>query len=78
MLMYRYLTKICEQVVAMLSTEHSASIVWGDDDDDDDDGSMDVDAGDDDRLFTYEVAKRNEQEESASSRPAFQVTTSTS
>ena len=75
MLIYRYLTKICEQVVAMLSTEHSASIVWGDEDDDDE--SMDVDAGDDDRLFTYEVAKRNEQEESASSRPAFQVTTST-
>jgi len=63
--------KICDQVVALLSAEHTASIVWGDEDDDDE--SMDVDVGDDDRLFTYEVAKRNEQEESASSRPGFQV-----
>jgi len=38
---------------------------------------MDVDAGDDGRLFTYEVAKRNEQEESASSRAGFQVLTPT-
>ena len=74
MLIYRYLTKICDQVVALLSAEHTASIVWGDDDDDDE--SIDVDTGDDDRLFTYEVAKRNEQEESASSRPGFQVITS--
>ena len=55
--------------------EDSAFIVWGEDDDDD--ASMDVDAGDDDRLFTYEVAKRNEQEESASSRAGFQVLTPT-
>jgi len=70
-----YLTKICDQVVALLSVEDSASIVWGDDDDDDE--PMDVDAGDDDRLFTYEVAKRNEQEENASSRAGFQVLAST-
>jgi hypothetical protein len=67
----RYLTKMCDQVVALLSPEHSASIVWGDEGSDTD--SMDVDTDDDDRLFTYEVAKRNEQEESAVSRPGFQV-----
>ena len=67
----RYLTAMCDQVVALLSPEHTASIVWGDKDSDTE--SMDVDAGDDDRLFTYEVAKRNEQEESAVSRPGFQV-----
>ena len=33
-----------------------------------------MDAGDSDRLFTFEVAKTNEQEESAVSRPGFQVT----
>ena len=71
MLIYRYLTKICDQVIALLSTEHSATIVWGDEDDEDE--NMDVDAGDDVRLYTFEVAKRNEQEESASSRPGFQV-----
>jgi hypothetical protein len=63
--------KICDQVVALLSAEHTASIVWGDEDNDTE--SMDIDAGDEDRLFTYEVAKRNEQEESAVSRPSFQV-----
>jgi hypothetical protein len=62
---------MCDQVVALLSADHSASIVWGDEDSDTD--SVDIDAGDDDRLFTYEVAKRNEQEESAVSRPGFQV-----
>ena len=30
----RYLTKICDQVVALLSAEQSASIVWNDDDSD--------------------------------------------
>jgi hypothetical protein len=34
---------------------------------------MDLDAGDSDRLFTFEVAKTNEQEEGAVSRPGFQV-----
>jgi hypothetical protein len=62
---------MCDQVVALVSPEHAASIVWGDEDSDT--KSMDVDTGDDDRLFTYEVAKRNEQEESAVSRPGFQV-----
>ena len=69
--MNRYLTKICDQVVALLSPEHTTSIVWGDEDSGTE--SMDIDTDDDDRLFTYEVAKRNEQEESAVSRPGFQV-----
>ena len=62
---------MCDQVVAFLSPEHTASIVWGDEDSDAE--SVDVDTADDGRLFTYEVAKRNEQEESAESRPGFQV-----
>jgi hypothetical protein len=35
--------------------------------------SVDMDTGDSDRLFTFEVAKTNEQEESAIARPGFQV-----
>ena len=62
MLIYRYLTKICDQVVALISAEHTASLTLGDEGDG--------------QVFTYEVAKRNQQEESASSRPAFQVITS--
>ncbi|KAI0250874.1 hypothetical protein BJV78DRAFT_526274 [Lactifluus subvellereus] len=67
----RYLTKICDQVVALLSFEHSASIVWTDEDSDTE--SVDVDVDDSDRLFTFEVAKTKEQKESASSRPGFQM-----
>jgi hypothetical protein len=62
---------MCDQVVALLSPEHTASIVWGNEDSDAE--PMDVDTAIDDRLFTYEVAKRNEQEESAVPRPGFQV-----
>lgn len=62
---------MCDQVVALLSPDHSASIVWHDDDGDT--GSIDIDTGDSERLFTFEVAKTNEQEESAASGPGFQV-----
>jgi hypothetical protein len=62
---------MCDQVIALLSAEHSASILWGDEDSDRE--SVDLETGDDHRLFTYEVTKRNEQEESAVSRPGFQV-----
>ena len=63
---------MCDQVVALLSADHSASIVWNDKDGDS--VSMDIDPGDSERLFTFEVAKTNEQEETAVPRPGFQVT----
>ncbi|KAF8267057.1 hypothetical protein EI94DRAFT_1731643 [Lactarius quietus] len=71
----RYLTKMCDQVVALLSADHSSLIVWNDDDGDS--ISVDLDAGDSERLYTFEVAKTNEQEESAVSRPGFQMTSRT-
>ncbi|KAH9005432.1 hypothetical protein EDB86DRAFT_2825090 [Lactarius hatsudake] len=73
-LLDRYLTKMCDQVVALLSADHSASIVWNDEDGDA--NSIDIDAGDSERLFAFEVAKTNEQEESAVSRPGFQMNSS--
>ena len=60
--------KICDQVIALLSMTHSASLVWGEDNE-----SITIEDGDEDRLFTFEVAKRNEQEESAVLRPGFKV-----
>lgn len=66
----RYLTKICDQVVALLSPEQSASIVW--DDKQSNAEPADMEAGDD-RLFTFEVAEMNEQEETAVARPGYQV-----
>jgi hypothetical protein len=57
--------------VALLSPEHSASIIWNEEGSDTE--SVDIDVEDTDRLFTFEVAKRNEQEKSAIARPGFQV-----
>lgn len=62
---------MCDQVVALLSPEHSASIIWNDEDSDSE--HVDTDVGDTDRLFTFEVAKTNEQEENAVTSPGFQV-----
>lgn len=70
MLMNSYLTKVCDQVVALLSAEHSDSIVW--DDDYDDTESIDMDFADEDRLFAYKV-RRHEKDTIAASRPGFQV-----
>ncbi|KAN0136209.1 hypothetical protein V8E53_006069 [Lactarius tabidus] len=67
----RYLTKICDQVVALLSAEQSASVVWHDEESATE--SVDMDVGESDRLFKFEVAKTNEQEEGAVSRPGFQM-----
>jgi hypothetical protein len=58
-------------VVVLLSSDHSSAIVWRDQDSDTE--SVDVETGDSDRLFTFEVAETNEQEENAVARPGFQV-----
>jgi hypothetical protein len=60
---------MCDQVVALLSPEYSTSLVWNDEDAQ----AVGMDTGDSDRLFTFEVAKTNEQEENAVARPGFQV-----
>ena len=62
---------MCDQVVVLLSPEYSASIVW--DNDENGSGSLDLCTDDTDRMFNFEVSKKNEQEESAVVRPGFQV-----
>ncbi|KAF8840166.1 hypothetical protein BDN67DRAFT_968994, partial [Paxillus ammoniavirescens] len=66
----RYLTKMCDQMMALISPEHARAMVWNTDRDEyiaeDDDGFS--------RLVTFEVSKSNEQEESAVTRPGFTVT----
>ena len=61
---------MCDQVVCLISPDHAQSIVWKDGDED---VSMDSDDEESDRLFTFEVSKTNEQEESVTSRPGFNV-----
>ncbi|KAH9056529.1 hypothetical protein EDB87DRAFT_1566476 [Lactarius vividus] len=66
----RYLTKMCDQVVALLSAEQSASIVWHNEESDAESVDVNVGGG---RLFTFEVAKTKELEEGAVSRPGYQM-----
>ncbi len=71
--MRRYLTKLCDQLVCLLSAKHSQAIVWGDEVDDTDDASLDSEDDDSDRLYDFMVAKTNEQEEDVIARQGFTV-----
>jgi hypothetical protein len=71
MLRIRSLTKICDQIIALLSPEHSTTIVWNDEESDAE--SVDVSTCEFDRVYSFEVAETNEQEENAVSSPGFQV-----
>ncbi|KAF7982845.1 hypothetical protein HWV62_25812 [Athelia sp. TMB] len=67
----RYLTKICDQTMALISPEHAKTLVWKEEEDD----VMDLDRENEqsDRLFSFEVAKTSEQEESVTIRTGFQM-----
>ncbi|KAF8428935.1 hypothetical protein L210DRAFT_3623712 [Boletus edulis BED1] len=70
----RYLTKMCDQVVSLISSDHAATIIWSEkDSDDDDDDSLDIDQDESDRMFTFEVAQTNEQEETVTVRKGFKT-----
>ncbi|KIK75394.1 hypothetical protein PAXRUDRAFT_19040 [Paxillus rubicundulus Ve08.2h10] len=71
----RYLTKMCDQVVALISSEHAQTIVWNENDENDND-ALDVDQDESDRMFTFEVAQTNDQEESVTIREGFKVSPS--
>ena len=62
---------MCDQVVALISSEHANTIVWSEEDEKT--GSMNAENNESDRLFAFEVAKTNEQEETVTFRPGFQV-----
>ncbi|KAJ7117660.1 hypothetical protein C8R44DRAFT_791229 [Mycena epipterygia] len=67
----RYLTKMADQVSCLISSEHARAIVWNDEVED---LPMDIDE-ESDRLFTFEVAKTNEQDENVTVRPGFTMNT---
>ena len=68
---YRYLTKITDQIIALISREHAKAIVWKESMTDD---RMDLDEEDEaDRLFTFEIAQTNEQEENVTARSGFKA-----
>ncbi|KAL4067444.1 hypothetical protein V8B97DRAFT_1873723 [Scleroderma yunnanense] len=65
----RYLTKMCDQIVALMSSEHSQSIIWNKADDED---SFDED-DEDGRIINCVVDRTTEQEESVQVREGFKV-----
>ena len=66
---------MCDQVFGLISSDHAQSIVWKGGNED---VSMDADDQESDRLFTFEVSKTKEQEESVTTRTGFQVGTALS
>jgi hypothetical protein len=72
-IMNRYLTKICDQLVCLLSSTHSQAIVWDDEDEDPDDNSLDSEDTDSCRLFNFRVEKKSEQDEDVTARQGFTV-----
>ncbi|KAF9228244.1 hypothetical protein BS17DRAFT_877588 [Gyrodon lividus] len=68
----RYMTKMCDQVIALISPEHANSIVWNEHNSNDE--LYDSDQDESDRVFSFGVEKTNEQEESVSVRKGFKCT----
>ncbi|KIJ09825.1 hypothetical protein PAXINDRAFT_102165 [Paxillus involutus ATCC 200175] len=65
----RYLTKMCDQLMALISPEHAGAMVWNTNEE----GYISQVGDGYSRLVTFEVSKTNEQEESVVTRPGFQV-----
>jgi hypothetical protein len=80
--LFRYLSKLCDQLFCLLSREHSGAIAWGDDDegedtegedDDSDSASTDSEKLETSRFYHFEVAKTKDQEENVVVREGFTV-----
>ncbi|OAX36473.1 hypothetical protein K503DRAFT_802014, partial [Rhizopogon vinicolor AM-OR11-026] len=70
----RYLTKMCDQVTALISPEHGQLLKWNKQECED--TVMDVNGAQDEssRMITFEVTKTNEREEAVKWRPGFTAT----
>ncbi|KAI0089047.1 hypothetical protein BDY19DRAFT_993280 [Irpex rosettiformis] len=64
----RYLTKIADQIVVLISDEHADGIVW-----DEGPSGNPKKSSKSGRLFTYKVAKTHEQEENVTVHPGFEI-----
>ena len=70
--MHRYLTKLSDQVICLMSNEHSHAIVWGEDQDEKLPPEKKKPAAHN-RLYTFAVQKTKEQEENVSMHDGFKV-----
>ena len=71
--LFRFLLKLSDQVVALISDEHSAKLVFQDNADD---PSLDLDVDtveDSDRLFDFEVKQTSQQDETVGAAEGFRV-----
>ena len=67
---------MCDQVVALISAEHAQTILWSEEVHEGK-NTFEVDQDETDRMFTFEVAQTNEQEESVTTRNGFKVNSCT-
>ncbi|KAF8548149.1 hypothetical protein OG21DRAFT_1501183 [Imleria badia] len=68
----RYLTKICDQIVSLISSDHAQTILWGEEGIEDED-PLEVDRDGSDRMYAFEVAQTAEQEETVAVRKGFKA-----
>ncbi|KAF9064891.1 hypothetical protein BDP27DRAFT_1467712 [Rhodocollybia butyracea] len=68
----RYLSKIADQTMCLVSREHSKAIVWNESSSESCEADVEME-DESDRLFTFEVTKSNEEEESASTRAGIKL-----
>lgn len=66
----RYLTKVADQIICLVSPAQARSFVWQDDLDN---SIVIIDEEQSDRLYTFEVSTTNEQEENVSVREGFKA-----
>ncbi|EIN14302.1 hypothetical protein PUNSTDRAFT_41556 [Punctularia strigosozonata HHB-11173 SS5] len=66
-----YLTKIADQIVALISPHHAQDFVWRDRLPGTEAPPVELDDDESDRLFSFEVAKTFEQDEDVTARPGF-------
>jgi hypothetical protein len=60
---YRYLTKLCDQIVCLISDEHSEQLVWQDDEPKSLHVDMDYQDSDIyDQMFTFSVQQTKEED----------------
>ena len=76
------MSKLCDQLVCLLSSEHSNAITWSEnndgndkegDDDSSDGASTDSEKAESSRVYHFKVAKTKDQEENVVVREGFMV-----
>jgi len=69
----RFLTKLCDQVLALVSAEHEETLLLENEDETPDSDPEMNPAYDSDRLFQFKVQQTIQQEETASAGEGFKV-----